>query len=146
MTGRILAFLLFLTIFLAACLGGSHEGQISVETNESAYVLVKTSEFDKLVEKLDAPQLIDVRTDGECAQGMIPNASQIDFSSKTFKEEVAKLDKAKPVVVYCAVGGRSKRAARMMVDMGFEKVYDLSGGYRQWSQVQQTAAEAKFTH
>ncbi|MBS1488433.1 MAG: rhodanese-like domain-containing protein [Bacteroidetes bacterium] len=54
----------------------------------------------------------------------------IDFYRDDFKEKVAKLDKSKPVFVYCLAGGRSKSAAKIMADLGFAAVYDLSGGYR----------------
>lgn len=80
----------------------------------------------------DNIQLIDVRTADEYNAGKIGNASNIDFYGDNFQSELEKLDKSKPVMVYCASGGRSGKTANMMKSMGFKEVYDLSGGYKGW--------------
>ena len=76
--------------------------------------------------------LIDVRTPGEFEQGHLENSVNINIADKSFKEEVGKLDKSQPVYVYCKVGGRSAKAANILREMGFEEVYDLEGGIRNW--------------
>lgn len=78
-------------------------------------------------------QIIDVRTDGEVAQGIIDGAVQIDISRPDFNKQLEEqLDKDKPVLVYCHSGGRSKRAQNMMKDMGFKEVHNLAHGYSGW--------------
>lgn len=78
-------------------------------------------------------QLIDVRTPGEYRAGHIGKAINIDWFQKgSFEKSFEKLNKRKPVYVYCRSGSRSRKAARKILDMGFEKVYDLSGGYMRW--------------
>lgn len=78
--------------------------------------------------------ILDVRTDAEVAEGMIPGARQIDFRSDSFKEEVAKLDTTKTYVVYCRTGGRSAAASKIMTEeLGFDRVNNLLGGYSQYS-------------
>lgn len=78
-------------------------------------------------------QLVDLRTPGEIQQtGKIEGALEINFTSPDFQTQIAKLDKEKPVVVYCAAGGRSPRAAAQMQKMGFKKVYDYAGGMNDW--------------
>ncbi|MFN0016164.1 MAG: rhodanese-like domain-containing protein [Saprospiraceae bacterium] len=78
-------------------------------------------------------QLIDLRTPGEVKQtGKIAGALEINFKSADFQAQVGKLDKSKPVVVYCAAGGRSARAAAQMTEMGFKNVYDYTGGMNDW--------------
>jgi len=93
--------------------------------------VVGQEEFEKMMKKPDA-QLIDVRTKDEYNAGHIGNAKNIDFYGSDFKSNMAKLDKSKPVIVYCAKGGRSGEAASMLKEMGFKEVYDLSGGYGSW--------------
>lgn len=93
--------------------------------------VVTKSEFKTLMSNKEA-QLIDVRTSGEYNDGHIANAKNIDFNGANFKTNIAKLDKNKPVLVYCQAGGRSGKAATMMKEMGFTKVYDLEGGYGEW--------------
>ncbi len=77
--------------------------------------------------------LLDVRTPKEFEEGHIKGAKNLNFFDKTFKDELAKLDKKTPVYVYCRSGGRSGKAMSMMKEMGFETVYNLMGGYLSWS-------------
>jgi rhodanese-related sulfurtransferase len=86
----------------------------------------------ELSEVQDEILLIDVRTPQEYQQGHIENSKNINIAGDSFKEEIQKLDKSQPVYVYCKVGGRSARATSMMKEMGFEEVYDLEGGIRNW--------------
>jgi phage shock protein E len=75
-------------------------------------------------------QLIDVRTPEEWAQGKISSSKLISVADPNFIQQAANLDKNKPVFVYCAVGGRSTRAASMLQKAGFKQVYNLTGaGY-----------------
>ena len=47
-------------------------------------------------------------------------------------KNIQKLDKSKPVVLYCKGGGRSAKCAKKLKDAGFEKIYDLEGGLSKW--------------
>jgi rhodanese-related sulfurtransferase len=42
------------------------------------------------------------------------------------------LPKDKPILLVCAVGGRSYVAAQVMSRQGFQEVYNLSGGISAW--------------
>ncbi|MUP47438.1 rhodanese-like domain-containing protein [Gramella sp. BOM4] len=82
----------------------------------------------------DEVQLLDVRTPEEFKQGAIENAINLDFFSRsTFLKGLEKLDKSKPVYVYCHSGGRSQKAARIMKEMGFTRIFDLKGGYSNYN-------------
>lgn len=78
--------------------------------------------------------ILDVRTADEVAGGFIENAVNIDWNGADFKSNVEQLDKSTPVVVYCMSGIRSAAASAYLVEAGFEKVYDLDGGYLSWSE------------
>ncbi|MEP1489764.1 MAG: rhodanese-like domain-containing protein [Algibacter sp.] len=82
--------------------------------------------------KLDDVQLIDVRTPEEYKTGFIADAQNIDFYSSTFAEDISKLDKSKPVLLYCKSGGRSAKCAKKLLKAGFVKIYDLEGGISKW--------------
>jgi len=90
--------------------------------------------FDKKLKESKEAILIDVRTPGEYGQGHLANALSIDIYANDFKSRVGKLDKSKPVFVYCKAGSRSGSAVDMMSDMGFKEIYDLSGGIMAWQQ------------
>lgn len=76
--------------------------------------------------------VLDVRTAEEAAQGIIADAYVIDIYKSGFEEKIQSLPKDKEVYVYCAVGGRSRQAAQILLDNGFTKVYNLSGGIVDW--------------
>lgn len=79
-------------------------------------------------------QLIDVRTKREYISGHIDNAILIPIANKEyFITEVQKLDKNKPVYMYCHTGVRSKKASNILEGIGFLKIYDFTGGWNVWS-------------
>ena len=90
------------------------------------------NEFEALLAKDATAQLVDVRTPEEYAAGHIEGARLINIYDADFTDQINKLDKAKPVMVYCAAGSRSGSAAKQMSKMGFKKVYDLAGGMGAW--------------
>lgn len=77
-------------------------------------------------------QLIDVRTPREYAQGHIDEAINIDFLNANFAEGFDQFDKSQPIYIYCKSGNRSGKAAKQLTELGFEKIYDLKGGYSQY--------------
>ena len=89
--------------------------------------------FETKLQQTPTAQLVDVRTPSEFANGHLPNALNLDYRNATFEARVAKLDKAKPVFVYCLSGGRSAAAAQSLRAQGFVAVYDMQGGFAKWS-------------
>ncbi len=122
MKTRILLFALLMFIGVSSCKKEANKGEVKV---------VSVEEMQSLLDIEDI-QLVDVRTPGEYQEGYIENFQNIDFLSPTFDEDIAKLDKNKPVILYCKSGGRSASCAKKMVDAGFVKVYDLEGGISKW--------------
>ena len=77
--------------------------------------------------------VLDVRTDHEVAEGIIPKAIHIDiYRGQEFINEIETLDKSKNYYVYCKAGGRSGQACSIMNQLGFENAYNLLGGFSQW--------------
>jgi rhodanese-related sulfurtransferase len=93
--------------------------------------LISAEEMQELVE-LEDMQMVDVRTPEEYKDGYIAGFQNIDYLSDTFSTDVEKLDKTKPVIVYCKSGRRSANCAEELKEKGFVKVYDLDGGITQW--------------
>ena len=78
--------------------------------------------------------ILDVRTEDEWNEGIIPNAILIDiYKGQGFIYELEELDKTKNYYVYCRSGNRSGQACSIMNELGFEKAYNLSGGFMQWT-------------
>ncbi|WP_109299275.1 rhodanese-like domain-containing protein [Aquimarina sp. AU474] len=93
--------------------------------------LITVEEMDSLL-KLGEVQLVDVRTPSEYQEGHIDSAINIDFRNENFETLIAKVDKSKPVAVYCGRGGRSGKCSAYMKKAGFTKIYDLDGGITEW--------------
>ena len=94
---------------------------------------VDAAAFSAKLEQEDV-QLVDVRTPQEWEQGVIGNPVKANIQAEDFEQKLAELDKNKPVLVYCASGGRSGRAMQMMKEKGFTEVYNLEGGINTWRQ------------
>jgi len=98
----------------------------------SCVEVLNVAEFKEAVNKKNI-QLVDVRTAREFKGGHIARAVNIDyFQGAAFKEAFEKMDRKKPVYLYCRSGNRSNKAAYQLAAMGFEKVYDLKGGILRW--------------
>ena len=78
--------------------------------------------------------VLDVRTEDECNEGMIPGAINIDiYKGQGFIYLIEELDKSKNYYVYCRSGGRSGQACSIMNQLGFERTYNLLGGMMEWN-------------
>ncbi|ALJ06360.1 rhodanese [Pseudalgibacter alginicilyticus] len=81
----------------------------------------------------DNAVILDVRTDAEVADGIIPNSIHIDLhKGQEFIAEVDALDKSKNYYIYCRSGNRSGQACQIMEELGFENTYNLLGGMLEW--------------
>lgn len=77
--------------------------------------------------------LIDLRTIAEInSKGKIKDALQIDFLAKDSEKQIARLDKSKTYLLYCAGGGRSGDCAELMEKQGFKNIVNLEGGIDNW--------------
>lgn len=77
--------------------------------------------------------ILDVRTEDEWNEGMIPGAILNDiYKGQGFIYRLEELDKNKNYYVYCKAGGRSAQACNIMSQMGFENTYNLDGGFMNW--------------
>ena len=75
-------------------------------------------------------QVLDVRTPGERQDGYIPGSTYIFLPELEKKAE--RLDKARPVAVYCDSGYRASLAASLLVRMGFKDVRNVPGSWKAW--------------
>ena len=77
--------------------------------------------------------ILDVRTEDECSDGIIPGALIIDVhKGQGFIYRLEVLDKNKSYYVYCKAGSRSEMACAIMKQMGFTTTYNLEGGFLNW--------------
>ena len=72
--------------------------------------------------------VIDVRSVDEYAKGHLADAINIPFDK--FEEKINELDgyKGQKIILICNTGNKSGKAAQMLVDNGFNKVYNAEDG------------------
>jgi thioredoxin len=90
------------------------------------------AQFADRINAAPGSQLVDIRTPDEFNKGFLEGAVNIDWRSDDFEKNIQKLDKDKPVLLYCLSDNRSGKAAKKMRAMGFKEVYDLKGGIISW--------------
>jgi len=86
--------------------------------------------WDKIQDLSENDLLIDVRSAQEFDKGSIPGA--INISVDDLRTKLDELPKAKNIYVFCQIGLRGYLAQRILLQHGFDKVYNLSGGYKLW--------------
>ncbi len=98
------------------------------------YIKLNPYEAKELIDREKDLIIIDARTESEYLyEGKLENSINLDFlKPRIFKREIQKFDKNKNYLVYCAVGRVSKSACELMSDLGFKKVFELSGGLKAW--------------
>ncbi len=104
---------------------------VSCQT-EQTFRSVDVDEFEKVIADTSYV-LLDVRTATEYAEGHIPGTHfNIDVLQESFESEALKiLREEKKVALYCRSGNRSKNAARILAENGFQ-VVELSTGFKGW--------------
>ena len=129
----ILSLLTFITLAsVVSCQSTGNNSHATGNSQSSIKRKVSADEFDKKLSTIGGAQLIDVRTPGEYETGHLKNAINIDFNSDGFKEQISKMKKSSPILIYCLSGGRSASAADEMETMGFTEIYNLDGGIMKW--------------
>ena len=93
--------------------------------------------------------VVDVRDSAEVEKsGKVPGALTISRGMLEFKADAEtpyhepQLQKDKPVIVYCASGGRSALAGKTLKDFGYQKVFNL-GGFKDWAEAGMPVEPAK---
>ncbi len=92
---------------------------------------VKTAQWRDIEGLTKEALIVDVRTREEFALGSIPGSVNIPVDE--LRSRLPELPLDKDIVVTCAVGLRGYVAYRILVQNGYERVRNLSGGYKTWS-------------
>jgi len=115
-------FFLLLSFTILSC-----NGQTSKNITD-----IDPKAFSEKITATPNAQIIDVRTPQEFASGHLDNAVNIDWLGDNFLANAEKLDKTKPVFVYCKTSNRSPQAAKKLEELGFTTIYNMQGGLLKW--------------
>lgn len=140
-TRRQLHLTAFLSVlFIAGCNGSATpEEKLETMTREVAgkFPQVPQLSTGKLAAWLadperKPPQILDAREPAEFAVSHLPGAIRIDPDASA-ENAIAKIDPARPVVIYCSVGYRSSELADRLIKAGIANVVNLEGSIFKWA-------------
>lgn len=79
--------------------------------------------------------IVDVRRPDEWSGelGRLDGAVHIPIASDDFRRRLARCEREAATLFVCRSGGRSARAARVAIELGFKEVYNLEGGMLAWT-------------
>ena len=121
---RLLVLFVVLMISGLGCMPGSYNNI----SPDKAKDMIKSGGAELL--------LLDVRTPGEYkGEGHLKNSVLIPINVLEAKVGEISAYKDKDVVVYCAVGGRSAKASAILSEKGFKKIYNMTGGIKEWKRL-----------
>jgi len=93
---------------------------------------LSASEANAWLREHPETQVLDVRSKSEFEGGALPKAVNISFGDESFDSRVTSLDQAKPVLVYCDGGYRSRKAVHRLKQLGFRNIQHIHRGYMSW--------------
>ena len=137
---RSFLFSLFAAFLLMTCgqATTSHHGEApansSVEASNPILKDVSNDEFAALIASKEGALLLDVRTPEEWEEGHLEGAAHADYwgDEAAFEAAMNAIPRTRPVLVYCAGGGRSGLTAKELVAAGHQEVYNLEDGISGW--------------
>jgi rhodanese-related sulfurtransferase len=91
---------------------------------------ISSREAKVLLEKNKNIFLLDVRTPQENSQARLPGTVLIPISE--IERRINEVPRNKTILVYCAVGSRSKPVAEFLAKNGYKEVYNMSDGLVGW--------------
>lgn len=91
---------------------------------------VSARDIKSLMDKNKDIYLLDVRTPQEYSQGKLAGSVLIPIGE--FERRIREVPKNKTIVVYCAVGSRSKPVAGFLSQQGYKDVYNMTDGIVGW--------------
>jgi len=133
-----------IALLFFAALGVAYVVFIKLFIRSSKHIhSLNTDDFEKHLAATKEALLIDARTPREFKKYRIAGAINIDYLNVNFHREIKKLDKTKPVMVYCHSGYRSKMALPNFCKAGFKTIYELDTGFSGWLKAGKTVETAK---
>jgi rhodanese-related sulfurtransferase len=111
---------------------GAANGTIAVvDYREAAYRELTPAEAAALIRAVD-PLILDVRTPAEYERGRIPGSVLLPLQQLQARWQEIAGHAQRPVLITCATGNRSTVAAKILIDRGFRRVYNLRPGIAGW--------------
>ena len=92
---------------------------------------IDSADLQKRMAAGDDIVLLDIRTEAEVAQGILPGAEHLPMHLIPLR--INDLPRDKEVVFYCRSGARSYHACAYLMQQGVQNVLNLRGGIIDWA-------------
>ena len=126
-----LTILALLLVFLGSQLVPAAQNQFpGLEKQAHLFKTITPQEAKNLIESRNDLLLIDVRGQDELNQGYIEGSTLMPLWD--IIKGTQRPPKSKPILLICAVGGRSLALGQLMSKNGWDEVYNLKGGISAW--------------
>ncbi len=122
----ILVIIFLMGLILPSCQAAQDQHITAVSPSEAAELIARHQGDADFV-------ILDMRTPGEYHSGHIKDAIMIDYYSKSFVDEIGRLDREKTYLVYCRSGNRSARSMDLLKKLQFKNIYHLATGIISWN-------------
>lgn len=111
---------------------GKAEGTITVvDYHQANYREISPAEAAGLIRNI-TPLILDVRTPNEHRRGRLKDSVLIPLQQLQARWSEIVEYRDKDVLIYCATGNRSTVAAKILIDNGFKRIYNLRRGISGW--------------
>ncbi len=95
--------------------------------------LLDPAAASELIERQPRLQIIDCRTEEEFRYGRLPGAHHANyFTPEEARRRLEVLDRERPCLIYCALGGRAREMTLVLHELGFREIQLLNGGLSAW--------------
>ena len=129
----IFALLLLASTLIFMAMSYSSENQMSSEPQASQNLQsISPVQAQSLIQQRPDLLILDVRTPPELKEGFIEGSELFDFWTVVKGNHT--LPRNRPILLVCAVGGRSYFAGTMLKKAGYAEIYNLSGGISAWKE------------
>ena len=112
-----------------------YTGMILDNAIQGGRPLITAKELDALMESGEKYNLIDARVVTQYDKKHIENASNIPHAK--LRDSVSELDPDAIMVTYCNKGVTGNAAQNILLEKGYKKVFNLSGGHKQYKKTHQ---------
>jgi rhodanese-related sulfurtransferase len=129
-------FTLAVACTMLSCAQSPSTSETAPSAQETVAIMEDVSHDTFLALMADKPDalLLDVRTPEEWNEGHLEGASHADYwgNEQAFQAAMDAIPRDRPVLVYCAGGGRSGLTAKELIKAGHREVYNLENGISGW--------------
>lgn len=133
-------FVVMIFLFLAACSNNASQTDAKTESDAipgsvgesqaATYSTLPPAQIMELIQSKKDLLIIDVRSPQELREGKIENSTLIPFWD--IMKGNYSIPQDRPLLLICAVGGRSYAAMQILAKKGYKEIYNLQGGIDAW--------------